>query len=96
MIIDHMPWWTDRNKKFADECDHFCDEYLVPLATKLLENGEDPMDIQWAASKLCIEKGFHPLLVLVFPLFVSFRLVQSFLTQYLAVSITENFHEQCF
>jgi len=64
MIIDHMPWWTERNKKFAEECDNFCDEYLVPLATKLLENGEDPMDIQWAASKLCIDKGFHPLLVL--------------------------------
>ena len=57
MIIDHMPWWTERNKKFADECDHFCDEYLVPLAYKLLDSGQDPMEIQWTASKLCIDKG---------------------------------------
>ena len=63
--MDKMPWWTDKNIKFAQECANFCDEELIPEAMRLQETpGLNAMDIQWKASKLCIEKGFHPLLVL--------------------------------
>ncbi|MHA1491681.1 MAG: acyl-CoA dehydrogenase family protein [Promethearchaeota archaeon] len=64
MTFDYMPWWSDKTKKFADDCESFCDNELVPLAIKLLEENKDPMAIQWVASKLCIDKGFHPLMIL--------------------------------
>ena len=63
-MIDYMPWWTEKNKKFADECENFIDTELQPRAIKLLEQNLDPMKIQWEASKLCIDKGFHPLMIL--------------------------------
>ncbi|TKJ25619.1 MAG: hypothetical protein CEE42_07205, partial [Promethearchaeota archaeon Loki_b31] len=63
-MIDYMPWWTEKNKKFADECENFIDTELQPRAIKLLEQNLDPMEIQWEASKLCIDKGFHPLMIL--------------------------------
>ena len=59
-----MPWWTEKNKKFADECENFIDTELQPRAIKLMEQNLDPMAIQWEASKLCIDKGFHPLMIL--------------------------------
>ena len=64
MTFDYMPWWGDRTKKFADEVENFMDTELQPRAIKLLEQNKDPMTIQWEASKLCIDKGFHPLMVL--------------------------------
>ncbi|MFX1492907.1 MAG: acyl-CoA dehydrogenase family protein [Promethearchaeota archaeon] len=64
MTFDYMPWWSDRTKKFADEVENFMDTELQPRAIKLLEQNKDPMTIQWEASKLCIDKGFHPLMVL--------------------------------
>ncbi|MFX0018448.1 MAG: acyl-CoA dehydrogenase family protein [Promethearchaeota archaeon] len=64
MTFDYMPWWSDRTKKFADEVENFMDTELQPRAIKLLEQNKDPMAIQWEASKLCIDKGFHPLMVL--------------------------------
>jgi len=64
MTFDYMPWWDKETKQFADEVENFCDTELVPRTTKLLEQNKDPMEIQWSASKLCVEKGFHPLMVL--------------------------------
>ena len=64
MPFDYMPWWDKDTKEFADEVENFCDTELVPRTTKLLEQNKDPMEIQWSASKLCVEKGFHPLMVL--------------------------------
>ncbi|HME53775.1 MAG TPA: acyl-CoA dehydrogenase family protein [Candidatus Lokiarchaeia archaeon] len=61
---DYMPWWSPKTRKFADECESFVDTVLVPMALKMQENGEDIWSIQWQASKLCIEHGFHPLMVL--------------------------------
>ena len=62
--MDYMPWWSDRIRKFADEVEAFVDSELVPMAIKLQEENKDPMSIQWKASKMCIEHGFHPLSVL--------------------------------
>lgn len=59
-----MPWWSAKNKKFADRIEKFVDEYLVPLSLDLQETGGDPWSIQWKPSKVCIENGFHPLMVL--------------------------------
>jgi len=59
-----MPWWSEKNRKFADEIDDFVDNELLPISLKMQERGEDPWAIQWKASKKCIEHGFHPLLVL--------------------------------
>ncbi len=64
MPFDYMPWWDKETKEFADEVENFIDNDLQPLAIKLMEQGKDPMDIQWKASKLCIDKGFHPLMLL--------------------------------
>ncbi|MFX0039537.1 MAG: acyl-CoA dehydrogenase family protein [Promethearchaeota archaeon] len=64
MPFDYMPWWDKETKQFADEVENFCDTELVPRTTKLLEQNKDPMEIQWSASKLCVERGFHPLMVL--------------------------------
>jgi alkylation response protein AidB-like acyl-CoA dehydrogenase len=63
-MFDYMPWWDDNTRKFADDVEAFVDNYLAPIGVELLERNGDPMDIQWAASKLCIEHGFHPLMVL--------------------------------
>ena len=63
-MFDYMPWWDKDTKQFADEVENFCDTELQPRAIKLLEQNKDPMTIQWEASKLCIDKGFHPLMVL--------------------------------
>lgn len=63
-MFDYMPWWDKDTKQFADEVENFCDTELQPLAIKLLEHNKDPMTIQWEASKICIDKGFHPLMVL--------------------------------
>ena len=63
-MFDYMPWWDKETKEFADEVENFIDTELLPKTIKMLENNQDPMKIQWAASKLCIEKGFHPLMVL--------------------------------
>ena len=63
-MFDYMPWWDKDTKQFADEVENFCDTELQPRAIKLLEQNRDPMTIQWEASKICIEKGFHPLMVL--------------------------------
>ncbi|MHA1268705.1 MAG: acyl-CoA dehydrogenase family protein [Candidatus Helarchaeota archaeon] len=62
--MDYMPWWSDKNKKFADEIEEFVDNELIPIALKLEEDGKDPWAIQWKASKMCIKHGFHPLMVL--------------------------------
>ena len=64
MTFDMMPWWNDKTRKFASEVENFMDEELQPRAIKLLEENKDPMTIQWEASKVCIDKGFHPLMVL--------------------------------
>jgi butyryl-CoA dehydrogenase len=63
-MFDYMPWWDADTRKFADECEEFIDNELMPITIKMLERNEDPMEIQWAASKLCVKRGFHPLLVL--------------------------------
>ncbi len=63
-MFDYMPWWDKDTKQFADEVENFCDTELQPRAIKLLEQNKDPMTIQWEASKICIDKGFHPLMVL--------------------------------
>ncbi len=63
-MFDYMPWWDKETKAFADEVENFIDTELFPLTTKMLEQNQDPMEIQWGASKLCVEKGFHPLMVL--------------------------------
>ncbi|HMF34604.1 MAG TPA: acyl-CoA dehydrogenase family protein [Candidatus Lokiarchaeia archaeon] len=63
-MVDYMPWWSPKTRKFADEVEKFVDNDLIPLALKLQEEGGDQWSIQWAASRLCIEKGFHPLMVL--------------------------------
>ncbi len=63
-MFDYMPWWDKETKEFADEVENFIDTELLPKTIKMLENNQDPMKIQWIASKLCIEKGFHPLMVL--------------------------------
>ncbi len=63
-MFDYMPWWDKDTKHFADEVENFCDTELQPRAIKLLEHNKDPMTIQWEASKICIDKGFHPLMVL--------------------------------
>ena len=59
-----MPWWSEKSKKFADEVEAFVDDVLLPISLKLQEEGKDPWAIQWKASKLCIDHGFHPLMVL--------------------------------
>jgi len=63
-MFDYMPWWGKEIRQWADEVEAFVDEELYPRTIKLLEQNEDPMKIQWDASKLCVEKGFHPLMVL--------------------------------
>ena len=63
-MFDYMPWWDKETKQFADEVENFCDTELQPRAIKFLEQNKDPMEIQWEASKICIDKGFHPLMVL--------------------------------
>jgi alkylation response protein AidB-like acyl-CoA dehydrogenase len=63
-MFDYMPWWDKETMKFADEVEQFCDSELQPRAIKLLDQNKDPMEIQWEASKICIDKGFHPLMVL--------------------------------
>lgn len=59
-----MPWWDEETRQFADEVEAFVDAELVPRTQAMLEQNKDPMTIQWDASKLCVEKGFHPLMVL--------------------------------
>ena len=63
-MFDYMPWWDKETRQFADEVENFCDTELQPRAIKFLEQNKDPMEIQWEASKICIDKGFHPLMVL--------------------------------
>ncbi|MFX1503198.1 MAG: acyl-CoA dehydrogenase family protein [Promethearchaeota archaeon] len=63
-MFDYMPWWDKETKEFADEVENFVDTELLPLTMNMLENNQDPMKIQWKASKLCVEKGLHPLMVL--------------------------------
>ncbi|GAB4307717.1 MAG: acyl-CoA dehydrogenase family protein [Promethearchaeota archaeon] len=63
-MVEHMPWWSDKHRKFADEVEAFVDRELVPLSMSLAEEGKDPWEIQWAPSLKCIEHGFHPLVVL--------------------------------
>jgi butyryl-CoA dehydrogenase len=62
--MDYMPWWSEKTRKFADEVEAFVDAELVPMAIKLQEENKDPMSIQWKASKICIDHGFHPLSIL--------------------------------
>lgn len=64
MPFDYMPWWDKDTKAFADEVENFIDTELLPITNRMLESNEDPMKIQWSASKLCVKKGFHPLMVL--------------------------------
>jgi alkylation response protein AidB-like acyl-CoA dehydrogenase len=64
MVFDYMPWWDDETKQFADDVEEFIDNELMPRAMDLMEQNKDPMEIQWKASKICIEYGFHPLMVL--------------------------------
>jgi alkylation response protein AidB-like acyl-CoA dehydrogenase len=63
-MFDYMPWWDKETRQFADEVEEFVDEELVPRMHAIMERNEDPMKIQWDASKLCVERGFHPLMVL--------------------------------
>ncbi|TXT60914.1 MAG: hypothetical protein BAJALOKI2v1_70067 [Promethearchaeota archaeon] len=63
-MFDYMPWWDKETRQFADEVEKFVDEELVPRSQSLLEDNKDPMKIQWEASKICVEHGFHPLMVL--------------------------------
>jgi alkylation response protein AidB-like acyl-CoA dehydrogenase len=63
-MFDYMPWWDEDTRQFADEVEKFVDEELVPRTQAIMERNEDHMSIQWEASKLCVERGFHPLMVL--------------------------------
>ena len=62
--MDYMPWWSEKNKKFANKVENFVDSQLLPLAMKFQEEGKDPWEIQWQPSRKCIEHGLHPLMVL--------------------------------
>ncbi len=59
-----MPWWDKETRQFADEVEAFVDNELVPRMQAIMQRNGDPMEIQWNASKLCVERGFHPLMVL--------------------------------
>ncbi|UCE11813.1 MAG: acyl-CoA dehydrogenase family protein [Candidatus Thorarchaeota archaeon] len=61
--MDALPWWTDKNHRFATEVEEFVDNELRPLGDKMDHN--EAMKVQWNISKFVVDKGFHPLAVLV-------------------------------
>ena len=65
--MEALPWWTEKNKKFALEVEEFVSKELRPIADKIdHEKGPlEAMKVQWEVSKYIAEKGFHPLAMLV-------------------------------
>lgn len=63
MGLEAYPWWTEKNKKFASEVEEFVNNELRPLADKMDHN--KAMEVQWELSKFVVDKGFHPLAMLV-------------------------------
>ncbi len=61
--MDALPWWTEKNRKFAEEVEEFVNSELRPRADKL--DHHQAMEVQWELSKYVVDKGFHPLAVLV-------------------------------
>ncbi|MFW9768403.1 MAG: acyl-CoA dehydrogenase family protein [Candidatus Thorarchaeota archaeon] len=61
--METFPWWTERNKKFASEVEDFVNSELRPRADKM--DYRQAMDVQWELSKFVVDKGFHPLAMLV-------------------------------
>ena len=61
--MEALPWWTERNRKFAAEVEEFVNSELRPLADKMDHN--QAMEVQWDISKFVVDKGFHPLAMLV-------------------------------
>ncbi|MFW9777917.1 MAG: acyl-CoA dehydrogenase family protein [Candidatus Heimdallarchaeota archaeon] len=58
-----FPWWTEKNKQFAAEVEAFVDSELRPQADKM--DYREAMKVQWDLSKFVVDKGFHPLAMLV-------------------------------
>jgi alkylation response protein AidB-like acyl-CoA dehydrogenase len=61
--MEVLPWWTEKNRRFAAEVGEFVDAELRPLSDKL--GHKQAMDVQWDISKFVVDKGFHPLAMLV-------------------------------
>ncbi|MFX1369845.1 MAG: acyl-CoA dehydrogenase family protein, partial [Promethearchaeota archaeon] len=61
--MDALPWWTEKNRKFAEEVEEFVNSEIRPRADKL--DHRQAMEVQWELSKYVVDKGFHPLAVLV-------------------------------
>ncbi|MFW9856516.1 MAG: acyl-CoA dehydrogenase family protein [Candidatus Thorarchaeota archaeon] len=61
--MEGFPWWTDKNKHFAAEVEAFVDSELRPQADKM--DYREAMKVQWDLSKFVVDKGFHPLAMLV-------------------------------
>ncbi|MFW9800120.1 MAG: acyl-CoA dehydrogenase family protein [Candidatus Thorarchaeota archaeon] len=61
--MEVLPWWTEKNRRFAEEVQEFVDNELRPLGDKMDHN--QAMEVQWDISKFVVDKGFHPLAVLV-------------------------------
>jgi alkylation response protein AidB-like acyl-CoA dehydrogenase len=61
--MEVLPWWTEKNRRFANEVEEFVNSELRPLADKIDHN--QAMEVQWEISKFVVDKGFHPLAMLV-------------------------------
>lgn len=61
--MEALPWWSEKNKRFAAEVEEFVNTELRPRADRIDHN--QAMEVQWEISKFVVDKGFHPLAVLV-------------------------------
>ncbi|MFX1535441.1 MAG: acyl-CoA dehydrogenase family protein [Promethearchaeota archaeon] len=61
--MEVLTWWTEKNRRFAAEVEEFVNNDLRPLADKIDYN--EAMKVQWDISKFVVDRGFHPLAILV-------------------------------
>ena len=61
--MESFPWWTDKNRVFAEDVEEFVNSELRPKADQMDHN--EAMKVQWELSRFVVDNGFHPLAVLV-------------------------------
>jgi len=57
--MDHFPWWTDAQKKLADDAKKYVDEVLIPIGERAAWKKQFP----WEGIKLMAKRGWFGALV---------------------------------
>jgi len=52
--MDYFPWWTDAQKKLADDAKKYVDEVLIPIGERANWKKQFP----WEGVKLMAKKGW--------------------------------------